>query len=114
MGNWRRWIRPGLAATIVLALLAFFVRSGAVERDLAGRVEARLAADGQSWATVEVSGRDVTVKGTAPATESQRMAVQSARGVAGVRAVADASDLRPISTPSPRPTSGRRGRPGGW
>jgi OOP family OmpA-OmpF porin len=99
MGNWRRWVRPGLVATVVLAILAFFLHSGAVERDLKSRVEAELAAGGQGWATADVSGRNVAIRGRAPAPESQRIAVQSATQVLGVRVVTDASDLLPIASP---------------
>ena len=99
MSNWRRWVRPGLAATVVLTLLAFFVRSGAVERDLAGRVAERLAADGQDWATVEVAGRNVRIGGTAPSPELQDRAVEVASAVDGVRTAANASGLLAVASP---------------
>lgn len=99
MANWRRWVRPGLAATFVLALLAVILRSGMVERDLAERAAAKLAADGHGWAEVDVSGRSVTIRGTAPSTEAQAAAVESAGTIAGVRTVANASDLLPIASP---------------
>ena len=99
MSNWRRWVRPGLAATVVLTLLAFFVRSGAVERDLAGRVAERLAADGQDWATVDVAGRNVRIGGTAPSPELQDRAVEVASAVDGVRTAANASGLLAVASP---------------
>jgi hypothetical protein len=97
--NWRRWIRPGLAATFLVAVIAVFLRHGAVERELADAISVRLAADGQSWATAEVAARDVTIRGTAPSVESQQQAVKSAETVSGVRRVADGSDLLPIVSP---------------
>lgn len=97
--NWRRWIRPGLAATFLVALLAVFVRDGGIERDLTDRVTAALLADGQSWATVEVSARDVTIRGRAPSTESQETAVRLAARVGGVRHAANGADLLPIVSP---------------
>ena len=66
MANWRRWIRPGLVATLVLALAAVIFRSDAVERDLAERAAAKLAAGGHGWAEVDVSGRNVTIRGWRP------------------------------------------------
>ena len=99
MSNWRRWVRPGLAATVVLALLAFFIRSGAVERDLAARVADGLAADGQDWAAVTVSGRIVRIGGTAPSPELQERAVAVASAVRGVRAAANTSDLLAVASP---------------
>ncbi len=99
MLNWRRWIRPGLVMTGLLAVFAVFLRSGAVEEDLIARALQHLAADGQNWATVDVSGRTVTVHGTAPSTEAQEAAIESAADVAGVSRVSDASDLLPIASP---------------
>ncbi len=97
--NWQRWIRPGLVVTLLVALVAVVARHGVVERELAGRVAAALAADGQSWATVAVSARDVTLGGVAPAPEAQQRAEALVAGVAGVRAVTDSSGLLPIVSP---------------
>jgi OOP family OmpA-OmpF porin len=99
MLNWRRWIRPGLVMTGLFAVVAVMLQSGSVERDLAARATDRLAADGLSWASVDVSGRTVTIHGIAPSTEAQSAALQSARKVAGVSRVADASDLLPAVSP---------------
>lgn len=99
MPNWLRWIRPGLVATLLLAAIAVVLRSGSVERDIAGRVNAKLSADGLSWAAAEASGRNVTLHGVAPSTESQEAAIRSAAATAGVRSVADASDLLALATP---------------
>ncbi len=97
--NWRRWIRPGLIVTILVAIVAVLVEHGAIEHDLAGRVKARLAADGQDWASVAVSARSVVIRGTAPSPESQQLALRSATAVAGVRTVADASSLLALASP---------------
>ena len=97
--NWQRWIRPGLIATLLVAIIAIVAMSGTIQQDLAARVVAQLAADGQGWASVQVSARDVTVLGTAPSTDAQELAVRSARRVAGVRSVADGSGLLPIASP---------------
>ena len=97
--NWQRWIRPGLVLTLLVAIVAIVVRSGTIQHDLATRVLAELADDGQGWANVEVSARDVTIVGTAPSIDAQTQAVRGARSVGGVRAVYDASDLLPIVSP---------------
>ena len=68
MLNWRRWIRPCLVTTGLFAFVAVMLQSGSVERDLASRATERLAADGMSWASVDVSGRTATIHGTAPST----------------------------------------------
>ena len=97
--NWRRWIRPGLVAILLVAVAAILVESGDIGRDVAERVSARLAAEGQGWASVEASARNVTVRGTAPSVEAQQLAVNSAAGVRGVRSVLDRTDLLPIASP---------------
>ena len=97
--NWQRWIRPGLAVTLVVAAVAVFLRHGVVEQDLAGRVTAALSADGYGWAKVTVSARDVTIGGMAPSVESQQQAVAVAAKVGGVRAARNGSELLPIVSP---------------
>ena len=97
--NWRRWIRPGLIVTVLVAIVAVLVEHGAIEHDLAGRVKARLAADGQDWASVAVSARNVVIRGTAPSPESQQLAVRSATKVPACALVADASNLLPLASP---------------
>lgn len=97
--NWTRWLRPGLILTIVVAALAVFLRGGTIEADLGTRVGAALQADGQGWAAVEVSSRDVTILGRAPSVESQEAAVRVAERVNGVRRAVDGSELLPIASP---------------
>ena len=99
MSNWRRWVRPGLAATTILILIAVFLRTGEIEGDLGSRVGARLAADGYDWAQVTVSGRDVTLLGTAPTPELRDEAASAAKGVVGVASVANQAGLLPIASP---------------
>ncbi|WP_421723441.1 OmpA family protein [Bauldia sp.] len=99
MSNWRRWVRPGLAATTILILLAVFLRTGEIEGDLGNRVGARLATDGYDWAQVTVSGRDVTLLGTAPTPELRDEAALAAEGVTGVASVANEAGLLPIASP---------------
>ena len=97
--NWQRWLRPGLLISLIVAVVAVLVRDGVLERDLGDRVAAALFADGQGWASAEVSSRDVTIRGRAPSVESQETAVRIAEGVPGVRRAANGSELLPIASP---------------
>ena len=97
--NWQRWVRPGLVATVLVALVAVLVRSGSIGRDLADAVNTDLAAQGQAWATADASARDITIRGTAPTPESQQTAVRLAQSVAGVHSVTDRTGLLPIASP---------------
>jgi len=99
MSNWRRWVWPGLATTLVLALLATGIRSGDVERDLAARVSTELISAGQDWVVVSVSGRGVEMGGVAPSEEAQKLALSVATGVAGAASVSDRSELLAVVSP---------------
>ncbi len=99
MSNWRRWVRPGLATTVALALLAVLLRAGAVESDLTARVSDRLSADGYDWASAKVSGRSVEIDGVAPTPELQSEAMAAAASVSGVAAVVNKSGLLPVASP---------------
>src|SRR5690554_4409122 len=97
--NWQRWIRPGLVATVLVAAIALVARDGSIEADIGERVSAALYAQGQSWAGVDVTARDVAITGRAPSTEAQDAAVRIASGVGGVRQATNASELLPIVSP---------------
>jgi outer membrane protein OmpA-like peptidoglycan-associated protein len=99
MSNWRRWVWPGLATTLVLAVLATAIKSGDVEDDLAARVTGELVAAGQDWAVVTVSGRGVEIDGVAPSEESQRLALAAATAVRGAGSVSDRSELLAVVSP---------------
>lgn len=97
--NWQRWIRPGLVATFLVALVAVIVRSGAIGHELAGAVDATLASKGQAWATASASARDIILRGVAPTPEAQLAAIRLAQTVVGVHSVADRTTLLPIASP---------------
>jgi OOP family OmpA-OmpF porin len=99
MSNWRRWVLPGLATTVVLALLATVIKSGDVERDLAARVTGQLASAGQDWAVVSVSGRGVEIGGVAPSEEAQKLALEAATAVTGAGSISDRSELLAVVSP---------------
>ena len=97
--NWKRWARPGLILTLIVAAIAVIAENGPIERDIDGRVTAALAAQGLGWASTETSARDVTIRGVAPSPEAQQLALNLAAEVPGVRAVSDGSTLLPIASP---------------
>ena len=99
MLNWRRWVRPGLAATVLILIGAFFLRTSDVQTQLAIHVAGDLAAGGHDWATVSAAGRSIRITGTAPSPEAQLDALRTAEAVAGVGSVSDQSDLLRVATP---------------
>src|SRR4051812_25593146 len=97
--NWRTWIRPALAVSIVAAPIAVLLQKGGIERDVAGRVAAALAAGGQGWASVSATAQDVRISGTAPSPEATQVATRLAAGVSGVRSVGDGTTLLAVASP---------------
>ncbi|MGE0847960.1 MAG: BON domain-containing protein, partial [Flavobacteriaceae bacterium] len=88
----------GLPLLIVLAALALWTRAGDIERDLAARARAALNEAGQPWAAVSVSGRELTISGTAADAGAQEGARLAAM-VAGARTVTDSTALPPVRSP---------------
>lgn len=98
MCNWRRWVLPGILATAILTALAMFFHSGSIEDDLTAKAGQALEAD-QSWASVSLDGRDLTISGTAPTPEAQQAAELLADGAYDVRVVNNATELLAIAEP---------------
>lgn len=94
----KKWVL-GLVPLAVLALVATLWRQGGVETDLSARVADALAKNGLNWATVTTSGRDMTLKGEAPAPDDQAKARNLANDVFGVRKIADAMTVLPEAKP---------------
>jgi len=94
----KNWFWPGVTTTALLTALAVWFGSGAVERDLASRTSAALAAD-YPWASVDLTGRDLTLKGMAPDEDAQAGAVKLAAAVPGVHSVDNQAVLPPVADP---------------
>src|SRR5690606_28278544 len=97
--GWRSWGLPGVGAAFALSRLAFVFRTGPMEADLARRAETALSAAGHGWATLQVSGRDGVLMGTAPNAPAQGEALAIVRDVRGLRAVFDDTGLVPVVRP---------------
>lgn len=81
----------GLCAFLLLALLTIVLAGGWIEEDLAERSVEELQAVGQSWAVVEMHGRDAILSGSAPDSDSAASAADALSNVWGVRLVQDES-----------------------
>ncbi len=79
----------GLIGFVLLAVLTIVLAGGWIEDDLTQRSHDALNTIDQSWAEVAVSGRHVTLTGSAPDADSAKLAFDSVRDVWGVRAVTD-------------------------
>ncbi len=98
MRNVKLWIWPGLAAVACLSAMAIWFTASAIEVDLRSRTILALQHD-HTWVQVLINGRDLTLTGLAPDEDSRTEALSIARGVYGVRDVADASVLLPEEKP---------------
>ena len=93
-----RWL-PGLIPLFLIFLAAVGLKVPEIQHDLTVRTNAALSGDGLGAAPVNVSGRDVSLHGTALSTEGRGEAVATADGVNGVRLVNDHLTLLAIAKP---------------
>lgn len=98
MCNWKRWVWPGILATVILTALAMFFHSNTIEQDLTAKAGQALQAE-HDWATVSLDGRDLTLSGTAPSPEAQAAAALVADGAYDVRVVNNATQLLDLAEP---------------
>jgi hypothetical protein len=82
----------GALGFVLLALLTIVLAGGWIEDDLAERGRAELEAVGQSWATLEMQGRDAVLTGSAPDAASLEQAADAVSQVWGVRVVRDETE----------------------
>ena len=98
MCNWRKWIWPGILATVLLTALAMLMKSGSIEQDLQAKALGDLSGT-HSWAQVELDGRDLTLSGIAPTQEAADDALQIADNAYDVRIASSSVELPPIADP---------------
>ena len=98
MCNWKKWIWPGILAVIVLTALSTWFRADPVENDLTAKATGDLA-EKHSWASVELDGRDLTLRGTAPSPEAAADALKISESAYDVRIVQDATELLAEASP---------------
>ena len=98
MCNWKKWIWPGILATVLLTALAMLMRSGTIEQDLQAKALDGLSAN-HDWAQVALDGRDLTLTGVAPSEEAASEALQIAGDAYGVRVAKSETTLLPVADP---------------
>ena len=98
MCNWKKWIWPGVLATVLLTALAMLMRSGAIEQDLQSKALDGLSAN-HGWAQVALDGRDLTLTGVAPSQAAADEALQIAGDAYDVRVAKSETTLLPVADP---------------
>ncbi|PWV88195.1 BON domain-containing protein [Phyllobacterium myrsinacearum] len=94
----KSWFWPGLITIVCLTTLAGWFLAEPMDRQLTETVAAALEAD-NSWASIEVDGRDLTLKGVAPSEEALASALKIADTTDGIRVVENAATLLPLVDP---------------
>jgi Bacterial Ig-like domain (group 3)/BON domain len=98
MCDWRRWIWPGILATLFLGALAVWFRAAPVETELTSLASSALSS-AHPWTQVELDGRDLTLTGTAPSEEAQADAAKLALAAYDVRVVTNKAGLIDLADP---------------
>lgn len=96
MVRWQISAILGVTAAIAVTAAALITRTTDIAVDLGTRAGQVLAGEATSWASVDIRGRDVLLRGDAPSEEHRRLAVERLSRLYGVRTVdASAAGLLP-------------------
>ena len=88
----KSWFWPGVITTALLTALAGWFLAGPVDQHLTDTVNAALESQ-HSWASAQIDGRDLVLKGIAPSQEALAEALKISSETFGVRAVENAATL---------------------
>lgn len=93
----KQWFWPGWVCTIALTAVALWFGIKPLEAELSSRTQQQL--QHYDWASFSLDGRDLTLRGVAPDEESQKLVLESAASIHGVRYVEDLTSLLPLAEP---------------
>jgi outer membrane protein OmpA-like peptidoglycan-associated protein len=99
-----KWIFPWAILGAALPLLvAHLTNTTPLLDDIKSRAGQALSSNEQTaWGTVELDGRDATLRGTAPSQEAVDLAVKAVAGTYGIRTVANAAQIvAPVTLTAP-------------
>jgi len=102
--NPARWLW-GLIPIAMLSWATYYRERDAIEADIYSRASKAVAAAGQKWANVDLSGRDVVITGRARKDGEPKAALEAVRTLWGVRKVELKTDIAAAS-PELRPAIG--------
>ncbi len=98
MCNWKKWIWPGILATVLLTVLALLMQARAIEQDLHSKVMTDLTGS-YDWAQIDLDGRDLTLSGVAPSEDAVSEALQLSDDIYDVRVAKTVATLLPVADP---------------
>jgi OOP family OmpA-OmpF porin len=94
----KSWFWPGVITIALLTALAVWFLTDPVDRELTASVNDGLALQ-NDWASAEIDGRDLVLKGIAPSEEALAAALKIAGETEGVRIVDNQTTLLPLADP---------------
>ncbi|NTS30106.1 BON domain-containing protein [Phyllobacterium sp. BT25] len=94
----RSWFWPGVITVALLTVLAGWFLTDPIDQQLTDAANAALSAD-NSWASADIDGRDLTLKGVAPSEEALAAALGIAASTPGVRTIDNQATLLPLAEP---------------
>jgi len=98
MYNWKKWIWPGVFTSVILTAGTTFIKTEPIEGELSAAATNEISAN-HSWASIDISGRDITLSGTAPSQGEVNAVNKSVKDVYGVRVVRNNTELIPVVKP---------------
>lgn len=98
MRTLKSWFWPGVITIALLTALAGWFLTGPIDQQLTDSANAALEAE-YPWASAEIDGRDLTLKGVAPSEEALASALKIAEDTKGVRVVDNQTTLLPLADP---------------
>ncbi|WP_370675268.1 BON domain-containing protein [Pleomorphomonas sp. PLEO] len=100
MVRWQISAILGVAAAVAVTAAALITKKTDISIDLGTRSGQVLAGEATSWASVDIRGRDVYLRGDAPSEENRQLAIERLGRLYGVRMVdASAAGLLPEIRP---------------
>jgi len=100
MVRWQISAILGVAAAVAVTAASLITKTTDIAVDLGTRAGQVLAGEATSWASVDVHGRDLRLKGDAPSEDLRQLAIERLKRLYGVRSVdASAAGLLPEISP---------------
>ncbi len=94
----KSWFWPGVITAALLTVLAGWFLTAPIDQQLTDAANTALEAE-NSWASADIDGRDLTLKGVAPSEEALGAALKIATEINGVRTVDNQTTLLPLADP---------------
>ncbi|MEP7456868.1 BON domain-containing protein [Phyllobacterium sp. SB3] len=94
----KSWFWPGIITVALLTVLAGWFLAGPIDARITEAANTALETQ-NDWASAEVDGRDLILKGVAPSGEALADALKITKGITGVRVVDNQTTLLPLADP---------------